>query len=66
VFPVRYELNVYIVLRRNSVFKGLIFYLNGANKRYGVLIAGRIVTYLCAWLIRGVWIVRLDLPITPL
>jgi hypothetical protein len=24
VFPVRYELNFYIVVRRNSVFKGLI------------------------------------------
>jgi hypothetical protein len=28
VFPVRYELDFYILLRRNSVFKGLIKYIN--------------------------------------
>jgi hypothetical protein len=27
VFPVRYELNVYILFRRNPVFKGLIAYV---------------------------------------
>jgi hypothetical protein len=26
VFPVRYELNSYIIIRRNSVFKGLIIW----------------------------------------
>jgi hypothetical protein len=26
VFPVRYELNLYMLFRRNSVFKGLITY----------------------------------------
>jgi hypothetical protein len=26
VFPVRYELNFYILFRRNSVFKGLLAY----------------------------------------
>jgi hypothetical protein len=36
VFPVRYELNLYILFRRNSVFKGLIEHhatnTNGAEK----------------------------------
>jgi hypothetical protein len=36
VFPVRYELNSYILFRRNSVFKGLILnILQDLNRKYG-------------------------------
>jgi hypothetical protein len=31
MFPVRYELNSYIIFRRNSVFKGLIRYIEEIN-----------------------------------
>jgi hypothetical protein len=34
VFPVRYELDLYILFRRNSFFKGLIA---AAEKEYGNL-----------------------------
>jgi hypothetical protein len=35
VFPVRYELNSYILFRRNSAFKGLILNILHDNKKKG-------------------------------
>jgi hypothetical protein len=34
VFPVRHELDLYILFRRNSVVKGLIYFISQERKKY--------------------------------